>query len=225
MRKIFFTCLLILAIHLQINAQDQLNSKDSEGNRHGLWRVYFEKQPQQLKFEGKYEHGKQIGVFKYYQEGLKRPVATMNFDPASDTVQIKYLSQAGKVISEGQMLNQKRIGTWKYYHNNSDKLMMIEHYELGVLDGEKLTYYDSGKLAEEVNYRQGEIHGKKLLFSEKGVILEDLTYENGELHGPAKFYNGKGELLSEGNYKRDKHSGIWRYYENGKLKEEKNYYK
>lgn len=225
MKKIFFSLLLFTGIQLQLHSQEQLNRKDANGNRHGAWKVHFEDHPNQIKFEGNYEHGQQIGLFKYYDEGLKHPVATMLFDPKSDTVEVKYLSQGGKIISEGQMVDKKRTGSWKYYHKDSDRLMMLEHYQNGLLQGEKLTYYDTCKLAEKAEYSQGELDGKKLLYSEKGVVLEDLSYENGELHGPAKFYNGKGELLGEGNYTRDKHSGIWRYYENGKLKEEKNYSK
>lgn len=225
MKKLILFALIIIGGNQQLRAQEQSNRIDSNGRRHGTWKVHFDNQPKQLKFEGKYDHGRKTGLFRYYQEGLKHPVATMDFKPGTDTVQVKYLSQAGKTISEGQMLNEKRIGTWKYYHNGSDKIMMIEHYKKGQLQGEKLTYYDTGKLAEKAEYIGGKLQGEKLLYSEKGVILEDLNYENGELHGPAKFYNGKGELLSEGNYKRDKHSGIWRYYENGKLKQEKNYNK
>ncbi len=223
MKKIFFT-ILLLGGYLQAKSQE-INSTDNNGKRHGSWKVYFDGQPEQLKFEGTYEHGKRTGLFKFYQEGLKHPVAEMVFSPDSDTVDVKYLSQAGKVISEGQMLGKQRTGDWKYYHKDSNDLMMLEPYEHGELQGEKLTFYDTGEVAERAHYRNGALQGKKILYSEKGVVLEDLTYENGELHGPAKFYNGKGELLSEGNYSRDKHSGIWRYYENGNLKEEKNYSK
>ena len=222
-KKIILFALILIGANQQMHSQEHLNSTDNHGEKHGAWKVYFDEQPKQLKFEGEFDHGRKIGLFKYYQKGLKHPVATMEFKPNTDTVQVKYLSQAGKIISEGQMLNEKRIGTWQYYHNGSDKIMMREHYENGQLQGEKLTYYDTGKLAEKAEYFEGELQGKKLLYSEKGVILEDLTYEHGELHGPAKFYNGKGELLSEGKYKRDKHSGTWSYFENGKLKEQKNY--
>ena len=225
MKNIFFTVLALIGFQLQLFSQDTTNQTDSNGKRHGSWKVYFGDEPEQLKFEGHYDHGQEKGLFKYYQEGLKHPVATMLFNPDTPAVQVKYLSQGGKTISEGKMQNKKREGSWRYYHNNSDKLMMIEHYERGLLQGEKLTYYDTGKLAEKAEYDAGKLNGKKLLYSEKGVVLEDLTYVNGELHGPAKFYNGKGDLLSEGNYKRDKHDGIWQYYENGKLKEEKNYSK
>ncbi len=204
-------------------AQEEINLYNNEGERHGPWKGYYEEEPSQLKYEGTFENGEETGAFKFYQPGLKRPVATKTFSPTSDTVRVKYLAQNGKTISEGDMLGQNRIGTWKYYHKNSDKIMMIENYQKGTLQGEKLTYYDNGQIAEKANYKNGELQGERLLYSVKGVVLEHLTYDNGELHGPAKFYNGKGELMSEGSYRRDKHSGIWKYYENGNLKEEKDF--
>lgn len=203
--------------------QEALNQFDENGKRHGSWKGYYEDDPSQIKFEGTFEHGKETGLFKFYQPGLKNPVATRLFSPDSDVAEVKFLAQNGKVISEGRMRGTTRIGQWKYYHKNSDKLLMTENYEDGILEGEKTTYFDNGRVAEETFYRQGELHGERILYSEKGVILEQMNYVNGELHGPAKFFNGKGELLSEGNYKNDRHHGIWRYYENGELKEEKKF--
>lgn len=204
-------------------AQEALNQHDSNGERHGFWREYYDNSKTQIKFEGEFVHGKESGLFKFYQEGLKQPAAIMEFDPASDTVQAKFLTQKGKTISEGKMLDQQRTGLWTYYHKDSDKVMMTETYRNGILNGIKTTFYPNGRVAEEANYVDGQLHGSRKLFSEKGVVLEDLNYDKGELHGPAKFYNGKGELMSEGKYKRDKHHGTWRYYENGQLVKEKEY--
>ena len=221
-KRLFFSFILFLCLTVSV-AQEAINQFDKSGKRHGLWRGYYDDDKTEPRYEGKFEHGKEVGLFKFYEEGLKQPVATKLFDPESATVAVKYLSQAGKTISEGSMKDRMRTGTWKYYHKNSDKLMMTENYSEDILDGEKITYYENGQIAEKANYEQGQLEGEKLLFSEKGVVLEHLQYVNGELHGPAKIYNGKGELMSEGNYKKDKHHGIWRYYENGKLKETKEY--
>ena len=215
--------IIFLFLFFEGTAQKAPNSLDSQGRRHGLWKTFYDKDSTQIKFEGNFEHGKETGLFKFYDEGLKQPVATILFDPSTDTVEVKYLSQKGNIISEGKMINKQRIGSWKYYHKGSTKLLTEENYDQGKLQGPRVVYYESGEVAEKANYENGELHGERLLFSEKGVVLERLHYENGELHGLAQFYNGKGELLSEGHYKRDKHHGIWKYYENGKLKEEKNY--
>ena len=53
------------------------------------------------------------------------------------------------------------------------------------------------------------------------MILEELIYLNGELHGYSKYFSPKGELIIEGAYKKGKKEGVWKYYENGKLKEAK----
>lgn len=213
-----------LCSSLASTAQETIiNRYDKEGKRHGEWKEYYDESRNLLKFEGKFAHGKETGLFKFYQEGLKQPAAIMEFDPASDTVRGKYLTQKGKTISEGNLFNQQRTGLWTYYHKDSDEVMMTETYSNGKLNGTKKIFYPGGKLAEEATFVNGELHGPRKLFSVKGVVLEDLLYKNGELHGPASFYNGKGELMSEGEYRHNKHHGTWRYYENGKLVREKDF--
>lgn len=219
----FLLLMLLVAATIPAGAQEQVNTYDSTGQRHGPWKEYFDTKGTQLKFEGRFEHGERTGTFKFYQEGFKQPVAIMEFDPASDVVKAKYLSQSGKTISEGEMLNRQRSGLWTYYHKNSDRVMMTENYKDGKLHGQKKVYYDNGEPAEEATYLNGKLHGNRKLYSVKGIVLEDLTYKNGELHGPAKFYNGQGQLMNEGLYRNDKHHGTWRYYENGKFKEEKDF--
>lgn len=204
-------------------AAQENNQVDEDGKRHGAWRKTFEEDPSQVRYEGAFEHGKEIGMFKFYQLGFENPVATKLFSVDSDIAELKYYSQEGNVISEGQMKGDKRIGLWKYYHKNSEKIMMTENYESGILNGSQLTYFPNGNLAEKVILKDGKPEGEKFIYSENGIVLKHLNYKNGELHGPAKFYNGKAELLIDGQYKNDKHYGIWKYYENGTLKEEKNF--
>ena len=221
-KNILFCCLLLFYASVS-GAQEPINQYDKAGKRHGVWKGFYDDDKTLPRYEGNFEHGQEVGLFRFYEEGLKNPVATKMFTPGSDIVEVKYLSQAGKTVSEGIMKDRQRSGTWKYYHSKSDKIMMTENYINGQLDGEKLTYYENGQVAEKANYEQGKLDGERILYSEKGVILEHLQYENGELHGLAKIYNGKGELVSEGTFKRDKHHGTWKYYENGRLKETKEY--
>ena len=221
--KVLILLLVQCLTPMSLSAQKTINQLDSEGLRHGKWKLFYDSDSTQLKLEGTFSHGKESGLFKFYDKGLKHPVAAINFNPGTDTVDVKYLAQNGKVISEGKMVDKKRTGTWKYYHKGFDKVMILEEYKDGLLDGEKTIFYDTGSVAEKANYKNGKLQGKRLLYSEKGVVLEQLNYVMGELDGPAKFFNGKGELLSEGSYRNDKHYGIWKYYENGKIKKEKDF--
>lgn len=221
-KKLFFSFIFFFCLTVSVS-QEVHNQYDKSGKRHGPWRGYYDDDKSKLRYEGEFEHGNEVGLFKFYEEGLKHPVATILFSPGTDTVQVKYLSQSSRVISEGKMFDKKRIGVWTYYHKGSNKPMTVENYQEGQLHGEKIVYYDNGTIAEKAFYDKGTLQGQRILYSEKGVVLEQLTYVNGELHGPAKFFNGRGELVSEGVYKNDKHHGIWKYYENGKLKEQKDF--
>src|SRR5690606_17019054 len=111
---------------------------------------------------------------------------TRFYTPGSDTAEVKFLSQKGKVISEGKMLGEQRIGLWKYYHQDSDKLLMTENYKNGVLEGEKLIFFENGTTTERSIYSNGELHGEQQIYSEKGVLLKRFNYNNGELHGPTE---------------------------------------
>lgn len=203
----------------------ETNQLDSNGERHGIWKKYFEN-TQILRYEGEFNHGKEIGVFKFYKNIRNKPVlsATKLFNANDDIAEVKFLASNGKVISEGQMDGKIYIGTWRYFQKNSDVLLTLEHYnDKGALTGEQLVYYPNSNIAEKRNYVNGKLEGIALWFSSKNVVLKEMVYDNDELHGPAKFYNPKGELVSEGQYKRDKKDGVWKYYESGQLVNEKDF--
>lgn len=203
----------------------EINQFDADGNRHGIWKKNFDG-TQQIRYEGEFSHGKEIGLFKFYILVKKKSVlsATKLFNDSDNSAEVKFLTSRGKTISEGKMVGKTYVGKWIYYHKNSDKIMTVETYDdNGVLQGERLVYYDNGQLAEKANYINGKMEGPSEVYSLKGVVLKSFIYESGELHGPTKSFNGKGELLSEGQYKRGKKTGTWKYYENNKLVDEKNF--
>ena len=210
-------------ISSSISTQD-INQLDANGKRHGIWKKTFEG-TNQLRYQGEFSHGKEIGLFKFYKLIKKKSVltATKQFNKNDNTAEVKFLSSRGKVISEGEMNGKLHVGKWNYYHNNSNVIMTRETYDNeGRLQGKRIVYYDNGLLAEEVNYEEGSIEGVSKWYSLKGVVLKEFVYKNNELHDLAKYYNGKGEILVEGSYKRGKKTGIWKYYKEGELVEEKN---
>ncbi|MEZ4803747.1 MAG: toxin-antitoxin system YwqK family antitoxin [Gelidibacter sp.] len=216
----------IILTFVLTNASSQvLNQLDNNGERHGPWKKNFEK-TDQPKYEGTFEHGKEVGTFKFYKlvEGKSKLSATREFLPDSDKINVKFFSSKGKLISEGMMSDKLFIGKWIYYQNKSNGILMIENYnQNGILEGEKLVYYENGKIAEKSIYINGQIDGISYWYSENGNILKEFTYKNGQLHGMAKYYDIDGKLLAEGLYRNDKKHGIWKYYENGELKEEKDF--
>ena len=213
MFKQIFLGLFLVAFSI-CSAQE--NRTDSDGNRHGYWKVNFEG-TSHTKFEGLYDHGKQIGEFKYYKKGQYRhPSAIMNFSE-SDTVSINYFTQTGNIISTGKLLNRERTGKWTYYHKDSDSIMMTEVYKNDSLNGLQQTYFTNGEIAEKTNYRNGEKNGNSKIYSKNGQVVKDLNYLNGQLHGKAKYYSLKGELIMEGTYHEGQKTEDWKNYKEMKV--------
>jgi antitoxin component YwqK of YwqJK toxin-antitoxin module len=218
---------IILLVHFSVVAAfaQSINQFDTDGKRHGIWKKNFEN-TKQLRYEGEFSHGKEIGLFKFYKLLKKKSslTATKLFNPDDGSAEVKFLSSRGKTISEGKMVGKKYVGRWTYFHNNSNKIMTLETYnDNGLLQGERLVYYDNDQLAEKAMYNNGKIEGTSEWYSLKGVVLKSFIYENNELHGISKVYNGKGELEAEGLYNRGKKTGIWKFYKNNKLVNQKDY--
>lgn len=217
--------LYIFLLLITISHAQDINQFDAEGKRHGIWKKNFDG-TEKVRYEGTFEHGKEIGLFKFYKLLKKRSIltATKQFNANDNSAEVKFLSSRGKVISEGKMVGKIYVGDWKYYHNNSAKVMSTERYtDEGKLTGKRLVYYKNEQLAEEANYVNGKLEGISKWYSVNNTVLKEFIYVNNELHGIAKFFNGKGELITEGRYKNGKKVGIWKYYENGTLKEEKSF--
>ncbi len=219
MRSTLIFCVLFFTNFLIFG--QKYNQYDAQGKRHGKWQKKYEN-TDQLRYEGAFEHGKEIGKFKFYKPSSgDSPTAIKIFSKDSDTVAVQYFTKRGKVISEGKMVGKDRIDQWKYYHKGSDKIMMTEQYQSGKLNGKQLTYFENGQLTEKISFVNGKRQGKRIIYSEKGTTLKEFHYENDQLHGVTKYYDTNGKLIIEGNYKKDRKDGVWKYYEDGKLTEQK----
>ena len=216
--------ILFLFTTILVSAQD-INQFDSNGKRHGVWKKNFEG-TKQVRNQGEFVHGKEVGEFKFYKLVKKKSLLTAikQFNDKDNSAYVKFLSSNGKVISEGKMLGKLYVDKWTYYHKNSSKIMTLENYnENGVLNGDRIVYYKDGQIAEEANFINGSLEGVSKWYSRKGVEIKAFLYENNELHGLAKYHSEEGEILAEGPYKRGKKTGVWKYYNNGKLVKKKDF--
>lgn len=210
----FFTIILTIGY-----AQKVVNQFDKEGKRHGIWtKNYY--QTDQKRYEGVFEHGKEIDTFKYYSLSKGKSVlsAVKFFYEKDSLADVTFYASNKKVISEGKMKGKRFVGQWVYYHKNSTAKMIVEHFnDDGKLDGERLVYYKSGEIAEKAYYKNGELNGEALWYSEKNELLRKSTYRNGKLHGITINYDTDGNVTSQGNYIDDQKKEIWTYYKDGKL--------
>lgn len=199
-------------------AQDY-NKLDENGKKHGLWRGFYE-ESKRLRYEGAFEHGKEIGVFKFFDDTKAATIiATREFNTNDNSCYTIFFNQKNNKVSEGKVINKQFEGEWKYYHENSPQVMTLEYYTNGKLNGVRKVFYKSGVIAEETTYKNGVKEGLYKSYAENGIVLEESNFKNGLYDGPATFRTATNVLSSQGVFKNGKKVGLWKILEKGKLKE------
>ncbi|OYX83131.1 MAG: hypothetical protein B7Y83_12540 [Flavobacteriales bacterium 32-34-25] len=188
----------------------------------GLWKGFYP-ESKRLRYEGTFSHGKEIGEFKFYDDTKAGTViATRTFNANDNVAYTVFYDQSNNKVSEGKVVNKLFEGEWKYYHKASKTIMSIENYKNGKLEGLRLVFFPSGKIAEETNYANNLKNGSSKKYSEKGIVLEEAFFKNNQYDGVAIFRDVDGQIVSKGKFTNGKKTGIWQFFENGKLKEEVN---
>ncbi|WP_395064505.1 toxin-antitoxin system YwqK family antitoxin [Flavobacterium sp.] len=211
--------LLILFFTTSIFAQE-INKLDDKGLKNGLWKGTYEdsKRP---RFEGTFNHGKEVGIFKFFDNTAAGTViATREFSENDNSCYTIFYNQSKNKVSEGKLINKIYVGEWKYYHENSPQIMTTENYINGKLEGVRKVYYLSGKIAEETSYKAGIKNGSYKKYTENGILLEDSLYKNGEFDGLATFKNATDAVVAKGVFKNGKKEGMWDILKKGKLVKE-----
>lgn len=199
-------------------AQDY-NKLDENGKKHGLWKGFYE-ESKRLRYEGTFEHGKEVGLFKFFDDTKAATViATREFNANDNSCYTIFFNQKNSKVSEGKVVNKQFEGEWKYYHENSPQVMTLEYYANGKLNGVRKVFYKSGVIAEETTYKDGVKEGLYKSYAENGIVLEESNFKNGLYDGMATYRTATNELSSQGVYKKGKKVGVWKILEKGKLKD------
>lgn len=199
-------------------AQDY-NKLDENGRKHGLWKGFYE-ESKRLRYEGTFEHGKEVGLFKFFDDTKAATViATREFNANDNSCYTIFFNQKNNKVSEGKVVNKQFEGEWKYYHENSPQVMTLEYYTNGKLNGVRKVFYKSGVIAEETTYKDGVKEGLYKSYAENGIVLEESNFKNGLNDGMATYRTATNELSSQGVYKNGKKVGVWKILEKGKLKD------
>ncbi len=210
----FVVVIFIAQFQLIAVAQDY-NGFDTDSLRHGSWQKNYSG-TDQIRYEGTFDHGKEVGTFKFYDRFGGHPTATKKYSHDTDSIEVTYYTTAGKKVSVGMMENRKRVGLWKSYHQDGKTVMIEEFYIDGLLDGERKVFFISASVAQKEIYKKGKREGVATYYTDDGKVLKMLTYKNDELHGPSQMYNGFGIIEVEGSYENNRKHGIWTYYKEGK---------
>lgn len=213
-----FLIVFLLFTVFSFAQEEQINQYDADGNRHGLWKGVYEK-TKRPRYEGVFEHGKETGIFKYFDDTKAgKVIATRDFSKGDGSCYAVFYDRKGNKVSEGGInKDRQNEGVWKFYHKESPQIMAIENYKNGKLDGVRKVFYKNGKIASETHYVDGVKEGVFKQYADNGVVLEEIPYKNNQFHGWVIYRDYSGNLVAEGQYEKGLKKGIWKFYENGKL--------
>jgi antitoxin component YwqK of YwqJK toxin-antitoxin module len=215
--RLYFILIILVFYCQKSAAQSDFNKLDENGLKHGIWKGFYEESKRQ-RYEGTFEHGKEIGIFYFYDDTkAKDIIATRTFNPKDNSAYTIFYNQKKFKVSEGKEVNKLYEGTWKYYHKDSEVIMTLENYKNGKLNGKRTVFYPNSKIAEESDYVNGLKQGKYKKYSEDGIVLEESNFKDGLYDGNAIYRDPLGNIAAEGKYVANKKTGIWKFYENGKL--------
>ena len=208
--------IFLLFVFFNMNAQE-INKLDDKGLKHGLWKGYHE-ESKRLRYEGTFDHGKETGMFKFFDDTkVGTVIATREFKATDNSCYTIFYNQRGFKVSEGKLVNKLYEGEWKYYHFDSPELMTVEFYKQGKLEGVRKVYYREGAIAEETTYKNGVKEGGYKKYAENGIVMEEGVYKNDVLDGPYITRGPDNVVTSKGNFVKGKKEGKWEFFENGKM--------
>ena len=214
MKKQFFAFIVLFFIGFAVTAQT--NKMDEAGKRHGVWKGTYDtsKRP---RYEGTFNHGKETGIFTFFEDNEKSTLAATREFLADGSCHTVFFDEKGNKTGEGKEVNKLKEGEWKFYHPGSKTVMALENYSKGKLTGVRKTFYPDGKIAEEAAYSNGLKNGSYKKYTQTGIVLEESVYKNNNLHGPVTYRNSEGEVVTKGQFADNKQTGIWQFFEKGKM--------
>ncbi len=211
---LFFSFFFVSTIHFA----QKINQFDANKQRTGIWKKYHANQ--NIRYEGEFKNGKEIGVFKFYDESSPQfPTIIKKYSEKTDSVAVEFYLPNGKLQSKGFFIDKNRVGKWHYFFQDG-KIMSEEYYHQGKLDGKLVNYYPNGKPTEITNYKNGLKQGISQKYSSDGILIEEVFYENNVLNGVAKFFELNGNLREKGIYKDGKKFGKWEFFIDGEITSE-----
>jgi antitoxin component YwqK of YwqJK toxin-antitoxin module len=223
---IFATLLLNLQIIDQNIGQvgdSIINYTDINGMKQGNWITKYSNG--KTKYEGFFKNNKPTGKFvRYYDTGNIQSVAY--FYDNSKYSSIKFYDNAERLLAAGRYKEQNKDSIWNYYLPEG-KLISVEEYDNGKLNGTSKTFfYPSGLLHETINYKDnikdglyeklwndgvtprlrvrycnGMVCDTMFVYFESGKIESTIPYKDDKRHGLEMNYNEKGTRISVVPYK------------------------
>lgn len=126
----------------------------------------------------------------------------------------KELYKRNVLKAEGNYVDSRPIGNWKYYLPNGELEIEGTYDKQGRRVGEWFWYYENSKPLREANYDLGKLEGEFVEYDEDGNILSKGVYQDNEQEG--MWIEAHGDHVEEGKFFEGMRNGSWKgTYKNG----------
>jgi antitoxin component YwqK of YwqJK toxin-antitoxin module len=206
-----------------------------KGNATGEWTYYdytgMMTEKRRFDSEGRYdgesieyEDGKQKYLWVYKKGSCIKhtsfsPEGKVIFSAGNNngTFYAKVYSSDGVLLREGNYVQGKIDGLWKYY-TRYGKITREYHYMDNQLHGSAIDYFVTGAKQVEVNFEAGEQNGKFVRYLRSGVVEQEGWYDAGTPEQQWLSYYPDGSLRSDDYFIGGKETGYSDHYAvDGKL--------
>jgi antitoxin component YwqK of YwqJK toxin-antitoxin module len=179
---VFFGMVISPFASAELNQDDKLNQKDSQGKKQGKW-IYFGKDRPQEGYpadgkieEGPYKDDRKEGVWiKYHNDGVTPKLKGEYVNNRPQGTYVK-LYPNGNIREQGTFVRNLYQDSLKRFHVNG-KLEYESNYNAeGQEQGPVKYYYPNGQLEFEYNAKAGKPNGKAIRYYENGDIKEIIFY-------------------------------------------------
>ena len=136
---------LFLSTVILTYSQDTINITDASGKKQGFWRK-MDKEGKKI-YEGHFRDDRPVGEFKYfYPEGNLKAISII-LEDGNRTRTTTYFKN-GRKMAEGEYVNEKKEGLWRFFSEYDGVLVSEENYLNGKKDGISKTFYGGDGIAE-----------------------------------------------------------------------------
>jgi antitoxin component YwqK of YwqJK toxin-antitoxin module len=115
----------------------------------------------------------------------------------------------GEKKSDGQYVDNYRVGRWKFYRKNG-QIEQTGEYRQGRPNGLWLWYYEGGEPLREESFFNGREDGTLVEFSRTGKIITQGDFIDGEKEGG--WYYRVGDHIEVGGYITGLRDGRWKHF-------------
>ena len=207
---IFFAFFLSISVFGQDQPGQKVNQKDSQGRKQGVWKQAYSN-VKVFRYVGQFKNDIPYGKFVYYYE-----TAVVYFTDNGHTTRSEMYHHSGYLMAKGKYIDQKKDSIWVYYDDRGI-ISYQENYKNGVLEGQKVYFYEpvDGKLrvSRYEYYNNGVLDGEFKEYHENTKVKKEGVYKDGNLDGIVKEYHRNGRLMKVCRYEHAVKHGPWIFFD------------